>query len=86
LTAWTGPAPNAGGGAVITSPLQYIDNNTPSTPPVGNDCGGFWIETAAGKVWLVGTFDPIRPLQVVGQGFPWVQQIVEAKNAPVESA
>lgn len=80
LTAWTGPAPNPGGGAVITSPLVYINNNTPSDPPAGNQCGGFWIETAGGLVWLVGIFDPSRPLQVVGDGFPWVQQIIEAKN------
>ena len=83
LTAWNGPAPNPGGGAVITSPLTYVSNNTPSDPPVGNTVGGFWIETAAGKVWLVGIFDPVRPLLVEGDAFPWIQQIVEAKNAPV---
>jgi len=85
LTAWLGPAPNPGGGAVITSPSVYPNNNTPSDPPVGNQCGGFWIETAAGLVWLVGIFNPSRALLTVGDGFPIIQQIIEAKNAPVST-
>ncbi len=83
LAAWTGPAPSPGGGAVLTSPLVYVNNNTPDDPPVGNTCGGFWIEDAGGDVRLVGIFNPPRPLLVEGEGFPWVQQIVEARNPQV---
>jgi len=85
LTAWTGPGFASGGGSILTSPLTTVAFEDPSDPPVTNSVGGWWIELAAGSVWLVGTFDPVRSMAAVGDTFPIVVQITEAKNAPVES-
>lgn len=84
LTAWTGPAWFAGGGAVITSPLTVVAYGPAGDPPVGNAVGGWWIETAAGAVWTVGQYDPPRLLQVVGDAIQFIDQLVEARNPLVE--
>ena len=71
----------------MTSPMDLSSiNNTPSDPPVGNSCGGFWITTAGGDVCpaslgILGS--GLARLLVVGDGFPWIQQIVEAKNPQI---
>jgi hypothetical protein len=83
LTAWTGPGFNGDGGSVITSPITMVAYGPAADPPVTNTIGGWWIELAAGAVWLVGTFDPLKNMGVVGDAFPLVVQIVEAKNSPI---
>jgi len=85
LTAWTGPANQAGGGAVITSPLTNIAYGPAEDPPVTNMVGGWWIEDASGDVRTVGVFDPPRAMQVVGDVINWLDQIVLGKNAQVVS-
>lgn len=83
LTAWTGPGFDGGGGAVITSPLTTVSYGPAGDPVVTNEVGGWFIETAVGGLWLAGTFDPARTLAVIGDSFPMVVQIVEAKNSPL---
>jgi hypothetical protein len=80
LAAWTGPLNADQGGAVLTSPLVNVTYGPAGAPPVGNEVSGWWVELAGGDVWLVGTFDPVRPLTVVGEGFPLVIQDVEGRN------
>ena len=84
LTAWSGPLYAAGGGAVITSPLVNVAFSTPSDPPVTNSIGGWWIEDASGDVRTCGNFDPPKLLQAVGDGFQFVDQLIEARNPPAE--
>lgn len=84
LTAWTGPVNNPGSGSIITSPAINPAFAAPAEdPPVGNSLGGWWVELAAGGVWLVGTFDEPITMNENGDGFTWIVQIVEAFNAPV---
>lgn len=82
LTAWSGPLYATGGGAVITSPLTNVAFGPASDPPVTNSVGGWWIETAAGDVWTAGNYDPPRLMQTVGDGFDFIDQLVEARNPP----
>lgn len=82
LAAWTGPINAQGGGAVITSPIATVTYGPAEDPPVTGIASGWWIETAAGVLELAGTFNPTRPLQADGQGFPFFAQDVEGKNAP----
>lgn len=85
ITAFSGPLDFPGGGAVLTSPLKTITYNTPSDPPVGNDVSGWWIENTGGDVILVGKYDPVRPMQSVGDGIQWIGQDVEGVNAGVSN-
>ncbi len=80
LTAWTGPIQDPNGGAIITSPLVNPAYGPAGDPAVGNDVGGFWVDDADDNVRLVGIYGDARPMQVVGDGFPVVLQIVEARN------
>ena len=80
LDEFTGPINDAGGGAVLTSPLVNPAYGEPSDPPVGNEVGGWWIEDSEEKVRVAGRYSPARPIQVPGDGFPVVVQIVEARN------
>lgn len=80
LATWTGPITDPNGGVVLTSPLVNPNFNTPSDPIVGNEVGGWWVEDAAGIVRLAGQYDPVRPIQIEGDGFPVVIQIVEGRN------
>lgn len=82
LTAWTGPLKADVGGAVITSPLIVVSYGPAGDPPVTNSVVAWWIEDASGDVRTVGTFDPPKLLQVVGDGFQFVDQLIEARNAP----
>lgn len=80
LAAWTGPLIDPNGGAIITSPLVNIAYGPAGDPVVANQVAGWWVEDAAGNVRWSGTYDPVRPMGVVGNGWPWVGQIVEARN------
>lgn len=82
LTAWTGPIYATGGGAVITSPIANPAYGPAGTPAVTNEVSAWWIENAAGDVELCGTFSPARPMAQVGDGFAFIAQDVEGKNAP----
>jgi hypothetical protein len=82
LTAWTGPLKADVGGAVITSPLVNVAYGPAGDPPVTNSIGGWWIEDAAGNVRTAGNFDPPKLLQAVGDGFQFVDQLIEARNPP----
>jgi len=84
LTAWAGPLKATGGGAVITSPLVNVTYGPAEEPPVTNAVGGWFIEDASGDVRTVGNFDPPRLLQSVGDGFSFVDQLIEARNPNVE--
>jgi|SRR5882762_757861 len=80
LTAWTGPVQPATGGAIITSPLTNVAFSDPSDPPVGNNIAAWWVEDAAGKVRLCGTYDPVRPVNTINDGWPIIVQVLEAIN------
>jgi hypothetical protein len=82
LTAWEDPLVAGGGGYVITSPLTMIVYGPAGDPPTGNSVGGWWVEDAADAVRLVGTFDPVRSMTEVGDGFPLIIQDVEGRNLP----
>jgi len=84
LAAWLGPVKNQAGGSVITSPTVMVLTEDPDPDPfVGNTIGGFWVEDTSGDVRLVGVFDPTIPMLQIGDGFPWLTQIIEAFNAPI---
>lgn len=81
LTAWTGPVNAPGGGSILTSPMVNVAWANPDDDPVvSNSVGGWWVEDATGNVRVVGTYSPARLAQAVGDGWPVVIQIVEAKN------
>lgn len=83
LTAWAGPQNNLGGGAAITSPLVNIFWGPAGDPPVTNVITGWWIETAAGAVWLAGTFDPNVTMGSVTDAINFIRQIVEGLNVTI---
>lgn len=69
VAAWLGAIMSAAGGASIQAPtvqFEYVDgvNHT------GNIIGGFWLETAAGVLVAIGTFDTPIPMQMNDQGIP----------------
>jgi len=81
LAAFTGPLDFTGGGSVITSPLVNVTYGPAGAPPVTGNLSAWWIEDASGDVRAVGAYDPTRVLAVVGQGFPFVAQLVYGRNA-----
>lgn len=86
LALWLGPTKNLAGGSIVTSPtvMPIVVAPDEGDPLVGNTIGGFWVEaTTNGPVRLVGVFDPPIPMLQVGDGFPWLTQIIEAFNAPI---
>lgn len=88
LTAWTGPSNAPGGGSIETSPMVVVTYTPDPDEPVGNVLGGWWVEDATGNVRIAGVFEPVRPMNVLGNSFPFVIQVVEARNviqAPVEN-
>lgn len=71
-----GPSTANGGGALLTLPLV----NVAYTISPGDTIGGGWIEDAGGAVRGVQIFDPPRPLQAIGDGFPMTMQFVYDRN------
>jgi hypothetical protein len=66
ITAWGNPYIHPVGGAAINSGTIQFDWATGS-PDVNDNVGGWWIETAAGKLELVGSFaDPV-PMDGAGK-------------------
>lgn len=86
LTAWTGPANDPQGGQIISSPAVNPIYGPAGDPVVTNDVGGYWIEDATDHVRYLVVYSPARPMQVVGDGWTEVAQIVEGRNAipPIE--
>lgn len=80
LAAWTGPINFSGGGAVITSPLVNPAYGPAGVPPVQNSVNGYWVETAGGDVYIAGNYDPVNPMNIVGDGFPSITQFVIGRN------
>ena len=74
LTAWFDPLFNPIGGASIDSEKVQFQTATPYT--VGENIGGWWVETAAGDVIVIGTFDEPIPMSGAGAGFPMSASIV----------
>ena len=84
LTAFTGPLIDTGGGYVITSPLVNVAYGPAGDPAVPNSVGGWWIEATVDTVTTVrvaGSFDPARILGAVGDGWPFVAQLVYGRVA-----
>lgn len=81
LAAFTGPLNDPVGGVILTSPLKTVAYGPAAVPPVTGNLGGYWIEDANGNVRSVGIYDPPRPMAAVGDGFQWVEQIVEGRNS-----
>lgn len=86
IAAYTGPLNFAGGGAVLTSPLVNIVYGPAGAPPVGNSVSGWWIDDTTPAVVASGSYGPPRSVANVGDGFPWVDQIVLFRNAPPPAA
>jgi len=83
ITAFTGPANTAGGGATLTGPVVNAAYGPAGAPPVTNSVGGWWLDDASAptpKVRLMGIFDPPRPMGSVGDFITMVVQIVEGRN------
>jgi hypothetical protein len=80
LTAWSGPDTNAGGGAAINSPYINAPYGPAGDPPVTNIITGWWVELAAGDVWVVGTFSPTINMAAIGDAVNWVRSIIEGMN------
>ena len=66
LTAWFSPLNNPIGGSSIDSPKVQFDTASPYT--VSNTIGGWWVETAAGDLVVIGevAVDDVRaPVHLV---------------------
>ena len=74
LTAWFDPLNNPIGGSSIDSEKVQFQTATPYT--TANTIGGFWVETAAGELVVVGTFVEPIPMSGPGAGFPLSASIV----------
>jgi hypothetical protein len=74
LATWFDPLNNPLGGSSIDSPKVQFDTATPYT--VGNTIGGFWVETAAGDVVVIGQFVNPIPMGAAGDGFPLSSSLV----------
>lgn len=80
LTGFSGPVMAPLGGALITSNLIAVQADGTASVSVG----GYWIEeSAAGgsAVRLIYVYDPPRPLNVVGDGWPIAVQLGYGANA-----
>jgi hypothetical protein len=78
------PVNNPGSGSILTSPAIDIRYIAPEEdPPVGNSIAGWWVETSAGTVRIMGVFDQPITLSADGDGFTWIYQLVEAANPNV---
>jgi hypothetical protein len=66
----------SGGGAAITSPVVTVA----FTVAPGASLAGGWVEDPDGDVRAVFIFDPPRPLNVVGEGFQFVRQLLYGRN------
>lgn len=75
LTAW---------GTPMLAPVQAALTAAPQTnfaagAGVGNNgnvIGGFWVETAAGDLWIICQLPEAVPMQVPGQGLPITMAMV----------
>lgn len=81
LTAWTGPLTDPNGGADITGPLVNVAYGPAGDPPATAMISAGWVEDATGNVRFVFIYNPSRPLALVGDGWPIVPQLVEARNS-----
>ena len=70
ITAFVGPATNPAGGVSLFSGVAYFNYNTPSSPPVTDTAGGWWIELAAGGVYCSGTLDSPQSFDLPGDALP----------------
>lgn len=68
LTAWFDPLANPLGGFSTDSVKVQFAPTAPYT--VGNNIGGFWIETATADLIMIAIFDAPIPMAVAGNGFP----------------
>ena len=64
IAAWTGPVLAPVSGYQLNAPVQTWEV---LTNVVGNDVGGYWIETAGGIVHDIFQFDQPVPMGIVGQ-------------------
>lgn len=69
LTTWSDPVQSASNGVTIGSPVARFAVET-AVPLITNVIGGYWVETAAGDVYVVGAFPEGVPMQSVSRGFP----------------
>ena len=77
IEAMLGPQLSPGGGAAITTPAI----NIAYTVAPGAVLGGGWIEKADGSMGQVFVFDPPRSLQALGDGFPFIRQLLYDRNS-----
>lgn len=66
ITAWLAPIKSQSGGYQISAPT--VQFGLAADPAVSNMIGGYWIETAAGDVYIVGQFDSPLPMVTAGDG------------------
>lgn len=68
ITAFFDPVLYPLGGASISAPTVQFQTDDPTT--VGNVIGGWWLETAGGNLFAIGTFPNGQPMQAPNQGLP----------------
>lgn len=68
LAAWFDALANPLGGFSIDSAKVQFAPAAPYT--VGNNIGGFWVETAAGDLIMIASFQAPIPMSAAGNGFP----------------
>ena len=60
----------------LTFPAFRVADNPSATDVVG----GFWIESAAGDLRIIGVFPDLIPMQTSGQGFPIITTLVASSG------
>ncbi len=81
ITAFNDPGLDPAGGAAISSPLVQFDSVPTGPPPVTNLVGGWFLTTAGGDLWAIGTFVTAAPMGGTGNILPLVIKLVEATGA-----
>lgn len=81
VAAWTAPVNDPdGGSAIFSGLLSYVFvNEVDPLDNVNNMVGGYWIETAAGALVRVATFDEPVEMAVVGDAIPLLVKLVEGE-------
>lgn len=74
LATWFNPLNNPIGGSSLDSPKVQFDTEAPYT--TSNTIGGWWVETAAGDLVVIGQFEEPIPMSGAGAGFPLSASIV----------
>lgn len=69
VAAWLDPATDPSGNSSTQFPtVQFATTGSP--PAIGNQIGGFWVETVGGDVMQIIIFDAAVPMDFFGAALP----------------